>query len=175
MKNSRGLNLFLVGLSLACVIAGPVKADDDAKKIHKQFMQEAIKEARKSLAEGATPVGAVLAKEGKIIGRGHNRRAQKGSAGIHAEIDCLQNADSLAVQDCKNCILYTTLSPCDMSADAILLHKIPIVAIGENETFKGPEKYLKSRGVELIDLDMEECKDMMEDFIKKRSQTWDED
>jgi len=175
MKNSRGLIIFLVGLAFACAIAGPVNADDDTKKIHKQFMLEAVKEARKSLPEGVMPVGAVLAKEGNIIGRGHNRRIEKAPAIILAVMDCLENAGKLTGEDHKKCVIYTTLSPCDICVDAILSYKIPIVVIGENETFKGPEEYLKSRGVQLIDLDMEECKDMMGDFVKKRSETWDED
>lgn len=171
----RGLTLFFVGLALVCIMAKFVNGDDDMKKNHKQFMQEAIKEARESLPEGVMPVGAVLVKGGEIIGRGHNRRAQKDSAILHAEMDCLENAGKLTAEDYEKCIIYITLSPCDMCADAILSHKIPIVVIGENETFKGPESYLKSRGVELIDLDMEECKDVMEDFMEKRSELLDED
>ncbi|MDD5085806.1 MAG: nucleoside deaminase [Candidatus Omnitrophica bacterium] len=153
----------------------PVNGDDDTKKIHKKFMAEAIKEARESLREDVMPEGAVLVKEGKIIGRGHNRRAQNGSAIILAEMDCLENAGRLTAEDYEKCTIYMTLSPCDKCADAILSRKIPVVVIGENETFKGPESYLKSMGVKLIDLDMEECKDMMEDFTKKRSELWDED
>lgn len=170
----RGSIFFIVGLALVCIMAKPVHGDDDAKKIHKQFMTEAIKEARKSLLEGVMPEGAVLVKEGEIIGRGHNRRAQNSSAIVLAEIDCLENAGKLTEEGYKECVLYVTLSPCDMCADAILSHKIPVVVIGENETFKGPESFLKRRGVKLIDLDMEECKDMMEDFTKKPSKLWDE-
>ncbi|MCK9603979.1 MAG: nucleoside deaminase [Candidatus Omnitrophica bacterium] len=172
MKN-KGLVFVSLAL-LMCVIAGPVNADDSSKKIHKQFMLEAVKEARKSLPEGVMPEGALLVKEGNIIGRGHNRRAEKPPAIILSEIDCLENAGKLTEEDYKKCVIYTTLSPGDMSADVILAHKIPIVVIGENETFKGAEGYLESRGVQLIDLDMEECKDLMQEFLENRPELLDE-
>ncbi|MDD5072560.1 MAG: nucleoside deaminase [Candidatus Omnitrophica bacterium] len=143
--------------------------------IHKKFMLEAVKEAQKSLREGGIPEGSVLVKEGKIIGRGHNKRAQRGSSNINSEMDCLENGGKSTGKDCEKCTLYTTLSPCDEAADAILSHKIPVVVIGENETFMGPEGYLQAKGVQLIDLDMKECKDMMKDFTKKHTAVWDDD
>ncbi len=103
------------------------------------FMKEAIREARKGLREGGIPIGSVLVKAGNIIGRGHNRRVQKGSAILHAEMDCLENAGRLKAKDYEACVLYSTLSPCAMCTGAILLYKIPVVVIGENRTFKGPE------------------------------------
>ena len=139
-----------------------------------KFMGEAIKEARKGLKEGGIPIGAVLVKGGKIIGRGHNRRVQKKSAILHAEMDCLDNAGRLKASDYKNCELYSTLSPCPMCTGAILLYKIPAVFIGENETFKGPESYSK-KFVKLVNLDLPECKKLMADFIKARPELWNED
>jgi len=142
---------------------------------HGEYMEEAIKEARKGLSEGGIPIGAVLVRDGKIIGRGHNRRVQKKSAMLHAEIDCLENAGRLKAEDYQDCILYSTLSPCDMCSGAVLLYKIPLVVIGENETFKGPEAYLKERGVKLINLDDSECKELMAGFIKEKPVLWNED
>ena len=142
---------------------------------HENFMKEALEEARQGLAEGGIPIGAVLVKGGKIIGRGHNRRVQKKSAVLHAEMDCLENAGRLLASDYQKCTIYSTLSPCDMCAGAILLYKIPTVVIGENETFKGPESYSQSRGVELINLDSAECKKLMRGFIRERPELWNED
>ena len=138
-------------------------------------MKEAIKEARKSLQAGGIPIGSVLVKGGKIIGRGHNKRVQKGSAILHAEMDCLENAGRLRLKDYRKCIIYSTLSPCDMCTGAVLLYKIPTVVIGENETFKGPESYSKKSGTKIINLDMKECKEMMRDFIKEKPGIWSED
>lgn len=142
---------------------------------HRGFMSEAFKEAKKSLKEGGIPVGAVLVKDDIIISRGHNRRAQKRSAILHAELDCLENAGRLKADDYRVCTLYSTLSPCDMCAGSIILYKIPIVVIGENKTFKGPEAYLKRQGIKLINLNMSECKNMMKDFISKKPKLWNED
>ncbi|MFA5104517.1 MAG: nucleoside deaminase [Candidatus Margulisiibacteriota bacterium] len=144
-------------------------------KHHIKFMKEALKEAKKGLREGGIPIGSVLVKSGKVIGRGHNRRTQKGSAILHAEMDCLKNAGRLKAKYYKECILYSTLSPCDMCTGAILLYKIPIVVIGENKTFKGPEAYSKKRGVKIINLYMKECKDLMTDFIRSKPKLWNED
>ncbi|MBF0569906.1 MAG: nucleoside deaminase [Candidatus Omnitrophica bacterium] len=138
-------------------------------------MAEAIREARAGASEGGIPVGAVLVKEGQIIGRGHNRRIQKGSAILHAEMDCLENAGRLTAADYEKCTIYSTLSPCDMCSGAILLYKIPTVVMGENTTFKGPEEYLVSQGVELINLDNVECKNLMRDFIAEHFEIWNED
>lgn len=108
-----------------------------AKAQHLKFMKEAVREARKGEKEGGIPIGSVLVKGGRIIGRGHNRRAQKKSAILHAEMDCLENAGRLKTGDYRKCVMYSTLSPCDMCTGAILLYKIPVVVIGENRTFRG--------------------------------------
>lgn len=139
------------------------------------FMQEALEEAKKGLAEGGIPIGSVLVKNGTIIGRGHNRRIQKGSSILHAEMDCLENAGRLTAQDYKDSILYSTLSPCDMCSGAALLYKIPKIVIGENKTFKGPEEYVKSRGVEVVVLNEKNCIKIMKDFIEKNPALWNED
>ncbi|MFA6130155.1 MAG: nucleoside deaminase [Candidatus Omnitrophota bacterium] len=140
-----------------------------------KFMQEAIKEAKKSLAERGIPIGAVLVKDSLIIARGHNRRIQKSSAILHAEMDCLENAGRLKSADYKKCVIYSTLSPCDMCMGAILLYKIPKVVIGENKTFKGPENYAKRKGVRIVNLDSADCKQLMREFIKNNPRIWNED
>jgi len=144
-------------------------------KVHLKFMKEAVKQARKGLCEGGIPIGAVLVKGDKIIASGHNRRVQQKSAILHAEMDCLERAGRLKTKDYRKCIIYSTLSPCDMCNGAILLYKIPVVVIGENQTFKGPESYLRKRGVRLINLDLKECKEMMRDFIRIKPELWSED
>lgn len=146
-----------------------ISRDEDLK-----FMREAIKEAIKARKKDI-PIGAVLVKDGKIIGRGHNQRVQKNSAILHAEIDCLNNAGRLKTKDYKKCILYSTLSPCDMCTGAILLYKIPRVVIGENKNFKGPEDYSRKRGVQIINLDLDDCKEIMKNFIKSNLELWKED
>lgn len=140
-----------------------------------EFMQAAIEEARQGLREGGIPIGSVLVIDGSIVGRGHNRRVQQGSAVLHAEMDCLENAGRLSPAEYRRAVLYSTLSPCDMCSGAVLLYKIPKVVIGENRTFKGPEEYLRSRGVELVILHDEECLRMMRDFIAANPALWDED
>ncbi|MEI6731528.1 MAG: nucleoside deaminase [archaeon] len=144
-------------------------------KDHNYFMKEALKEAQKGLKEGGIPIGSVLVCGGKIIGRGHNRRVQKGSSVLHAEMDCLENAGRLTEKVYKKCTIYSTLSPCDMCTGAILLYKIKKVVIGENKTFKGPESYSKKRGNKIINLDSRACKDIMANFIKAKPQLWNED
>ena len=134
---------------------------------HLKFMKAALAEARKGLKEGGIPIGAVLVKGGRIIGRGHNRRVQKKSAILHAEMDCLENAGRLKAADYAKCVIYSTLSPCPMCTGAILLYKIPVVVIGENATFKGPESY-SSKFVKLINLDLPECRKLMADFIEAK-------
>ena len=138
-------------------------------------MKAAINEAKKGLSEGGIPIGSVLVKDERIIGRGRNRRIQKRSAILHAEMDCIENAGRLKAEDYRKCTLYSTLSPCDMCSGTILLYKIPKVVIGENETFKGPESCLKERGVNIINLDLPECKDLMDNFIKNNRKLWNED
>ena len=140
-----------------------------------EFMRAAIDEARQGLAEGGIPIGSVLVIDGKIVGRGHNRRVQQGSAILHAEMDCLENAGRLTARDYQRAVLYSTLSPCDMCSGTALLYKIPKVVIGENVTFQGPEEYVRSRGVELVILNDAECIQMMRDFIADRPELWNED
>lgn len=140
-----------------------------------KFMKAAIQEARKGLAEGGIPIGSVLVRDGKILGRGHNQRVQKGSAVLHAEMSCLENAGRLKAADYKKCVLYSTLSPCDMCSGAILLYGIRKVVIGENLTFKGSEGYLRKRGIELVLIDNQECKDLMKKFIDENPLLWNED
>ncbi|GAA3526122.1 nucleoside deaminase [Zobellella aerophila] len=140
-----------------------------------KFMDAAIEEARKGRAENGIPIGSVLVLDGKIVARGHNQRIQKGSAVLHAEMDCLENAGRLTAADYKRSTLYSTLSPCDMCSGAVLLYGIPKVVIGENKTFQGPEEYVKSRGVELIVLDSQECKELMNELISTKPELWNED
>lgn len=140
-----------------------------------KFMLEAIKEAEKGLMEGGIPIGSVLVIDNQIVGRGHNRRVQKGSAILHAEMDCFENAGRLKASDYKKATLYSTLSPCDMCSGASLLYKIPKIIIGENKTFRGPEEYLKARGVELEILNDEQCIKLMKDFISNNPTLWNED
>jgi creatinine deaminase len=139
------------------------------------FLQAAIEEAKKGLAEGGIPIGSVLVIDGKIVGRGHNRRVQNGSAILHAEMDAIENAGRLKASDYRRSVLYSTLSPCDMCSGTALLYRIPRIVIGENRTFRGPEDYVRSRGVILEILDDQECVRLMEDFIKSQPTLWNED
>jgi cytosine deaminase len=139
------------------------------------FLQSALDEARKGLAEGGIPIGSVLVVAGKIVGRGHNRRVQKGSAILHAEMDCLENAGRLRPNQYRQAVLYSTLSPCDMCSGTALLYRIPRIVIGENRTFQGPEDYLRSRGVELEIVNNPECIRLMRDFIVAHPDLWNED
>ncbi len=140
-----------------------------------EFLAAAMDEARKGLAAGGIPIGSVLVIDGRIVARGHNQRMQKDSSVLHAEMDCLENAGRLPASDYRRAVLYSTLSPCDMCSGAILLYGIPKVVIGENETFQGPEEYLRSRGVELEVVDNEECQQLMRDFIASNPSLWNED
>jgi cytosine/creatinine deaminase len=139
------------------------------------FLKAAIEEARLGLAEGGIPIGSVLVIDNRIVGRGHNRRVQRGSAILHAEMDCFENAGRLTARDYQSSVLYSTLSPCDMCSGTALLYKIPRVVIGENKTFQGPEDYLRSRGVRLEILQDPECIRLMEEFIKTKPELWNED
>lgn len=140
-----------------------------------EFLQAAIDEAKQGLVEGGIPIGSVLVIDGKIVARGHNKRVQQGSAVLHAEMDCLENAGRLTVADYQKATLYSTLSPCDMCSGAILLYGIPKVVVGENVTFQGPQAYVQSRGVEVTVVDNHECKQLMHDFIAAKPQLWNED
>jgi cytosine deaminase len=139
------------------------------------FMKLAIDEARIGLAEGGIPIGSVLVIDGRVVGRGHNRRVQQGSAILHAEMDCLENAGRLRPADYRRAVLYSTLSPCDMCSGTALLYRIPKIVIGENRTFRGPEDYVRSRGAVLEIVDDAECVQMMRDFIAARPELWNED
>ncbi len=139
------------------------------------FLQAAIEEARKGLAEGGIPIGSVLVHNGKIIGSGHNRRVQKGSAILHGEMDALENAGRLPSSVYKDSVLYTTLSPCPMCTGAILLYGIPKVVVGENHTFMGEEVLLRSRGVIVEVIQDPTCIALMKDFIATKPELWNED
>ena len=139
------------------------------------FLQAAIDEARQGLAEGGIPIGSVLVHNGKIIGRGHNRRVQQGSAILHGEMDALENAGRLLASVYKESVLYTTLSPCPMCTGAILLYGIPKVIVGENRTFMGDEELLRSRGVTVDVVQDPTCIAMMRDFIAAKPELWNED
>jgi len=140
-----------------------------------KFLSAAIQEAKKGLEEGGIPIGSVLVIDDEIVGRGYNRRVQKGSAILHAEMDCIENAGRLTANDYKKAILYSTLSPCDMCSGTALLYKIPKIVIGENKTFQGPEDNLRERGVELEILNDPECIEMMQKFINEKPHLWNED
>lgn len=139
------------------------------------FLQAAIEEARKGLASGGIPIGAVLVLDNRIIGRGHNQRVQRRSVIHHAEMNCLQNAGRLKASVYRQCVLYSTLSPCAMCSGAVLLYGIPRVVVGENATFRGPEDYLRSQGVQVEVVEDGECIQLMKDFIAANPELWKED
>lgn len=139
------------------------------------FMQAAIEEARLGLAEGGIPIGSVLVHEGRIIGRGHNRRVQRGSAILHGEMDALENAGRLSAAVYRASVIYTTLSPCAMCSGTVLLYGVPKVVIGENTSFMGEELLLRSRGVEVVVLQDETCRALMAEFIAAKPALWNED
>jgi cytosine deaminase len=139
------------------------------------LLRMAVEEARRGLAAGGIPIGSVLVLEGEVIGRGHNQRVQRGSTVLHAEMDCLENAGRLTADTYSRAVLYSTLSPCDMCSGAVLLYGIPRVVIGEDQTFRGPEAYLTSRGVEVVVVDDPTCVEMMERFIASNPELWNED
>lgn len=139
------------------------------------FLQAAIDEAIKGRDEGGIPIGSVLVIDDEIVGRGHNRRVQNGSAILHAEMDCFENAGRLTAKEYARSVLYSTLSPCDMCSGASLLYKIPKIVVGENKTFQGPEAYVRERGVELVIVQDAECVELMEAFISERPELWNED
>ena len=140
-----------------------------------EFLEAAIDEAQAGLREGGIPIGSVLVHAGKIIGRGHNRRVQRGSAILHGEMDALENAGREPAAVYREAVLYTTLSPCSMCSGAILLYGIPRVIVGENRTFQGEEDLLRSRGVAVEILQEERCIRMMQEFIQKHPSLWNED
>lgn len=140
-----------------------------------KFLLEAINEARKGLKEGGIPIGSVIVHQGKIIGKGHNRRVQNGSVILHGEMDAFENAGRQSAKIYQESTIYTTLSPCSMCSGAILLYGIPKVVIGENTTFMGSENLLKEKGIEVVVAHNKECKEMMRSFIKDKPQLWNED
>ncbi|MGC3873595.1 nucleoside deaminase [Halomonas sp. GXIMD04776] len=140
-----------------------------------EFMQAAIDEARQGLEEGGVPIGSVLVHRGRIIGRGHNQRQQRDSVVLHGEMDALEKAGRQPASVYRETVLYTTLSPCPMCSGAILLYGIPRVVIGENRTFMGAEAHLREQGVELEVIDSAECRDLMEAFIRRHPELWNED
>jgi cytosine deaminase len=138
-------------------------------------MQEAIKEAQKSLKEGGIPIGAVLVKDDKIISRGHNRLIQNDSVVLHAEMDAIENAGRLNYEDYINCTLYTTLSPCPMCSGAVILYNIPKVVIGENTTLRGAENLLEMNDVEVVVLNDSRCRDLFLRFLEENPEVWDDE
>ena len=140
-----------------------------------KFMQAAIEEAKKGMAQGGIPIGSVLVIDGEIVGRGHNQRVQKGSSVLHAEMDCLENAGRIKAADYRRATLYSTLSPCDMCSGAVLLYGIPKVVLGENLTFCGAEEHMSARGVEVVNAQNRECRQLMESFIENNPKLWNED
>ncbi|MEQ8838475.1 MAG: nucleoside deaminase, partial [Lacipirellulaceae bacterium] len=139
------------------------------------FLEAAIEEARLGLNEGGIPIGSVLVINDEIVGRGHNRRVQHGSVVLHADMDCLENAGRLPASKYREATLYSTLSPCDMCSGAALLYGVPRVVVGENQTFQGPENYVRSRGVEVSIVQDETCIALMREFIDKNPELWNED
>jgi len=143
---------------------------------HEPGFVAAIEEAKAGAIEGGVPIGACLvSKEGKILGRGHNMRVQKGSPSLHAEISALENTGRLPASAYQGATMYTTLSPCDMCTGACVLYKVARVVIGENHTFVGGEAYLKQRGIEVAVIQNAECEKLMQDFIKEKPEVWNED
>lgn len=140
-----------------------------------RFLEAAIEEARVGRNEGGIPIGSVLVIDNEIVGRGHNRRVQKGSAILHAEMDCLENAGRLTASDYSRSTLYSTLSPCDMCSGTAILYEIPRIVAGENKTFQGPEDYVRSRGTDLTVVNSTECIELMTQFIAEHPQLWNED
>ncbi|MGB3290680.1 MAG: nucleoside deaminase [Burkholderiaceae bacterium] len=139
------------------------------------FMQAALEEAQLGLEEGGIPIGSVIVHQGRILGRGHNRRVQRGSAILHGEMDAFENAGRQSAQVYRECVLYTTLSPCSMCSGAILLYGIPHIIVGENQTFMGEEEWLRSRGVKVDVLQDAGCIALMRKFIDNKPSLWNED
>ncbi|MDA9858915.1 nucleoside deaminase [Rubripirellula sp.] len=140
-----------------------------------RYLEAAIEQARIGFSEGGIPIGSVLVIDNEIVGRGHNRRVQRGSAILHAEMDCLENAGRLTAADYRRSVIYSTLSPCSMCSGAILLYRIPKVVVGENQTFKGPQEYVQQQGVSVEILNNPECVQLMTQFIEANPTLWDED
>lgn len=153
----------------------PTNFNEFSMSDHQRFLSAAIDEARQGLAAGGIPIGSVLVIDRQIVGRGHNQRVQQGSAILHAEMDAIENAGRLPAVDYARSTLYSTLSPCDMCSGTALLYKIPRIVVGENQTFQGPDDYVRSRGIELVLLNDQECIDLMTRFIAEKPELWNED
>lgn len=138
-----------------------------------EFMEAAITQAMKSLHEGGIPIGSVLVKNGVLVAEGHNKRVQEDNPILHGEMDCLNNAGR--VGSFKDCVIYSTLMPCYMCAGTIVQFKIPKVIVGESRTFPGAKEFMQAHGVEVVDLDLEDCAQMMEKFIQDKPELWNED
>jgi cytosine deaminase len=138
-----------------------------------EFMHKALNEAKKSLAEGGIPIGSVLVKNGEIVSSGHNKRVQEDNPILHGEMDCLNNAGRIGSY--RDTVIYSTLMPCFMCAGTIVQFKIPKVIVGESKTFSGAREFMESHGVEVIDLNLPECIEMMENFIAEKPELWNED
>lgn len=138
-----------------------------------EFMNLAIQEAKTGLAEGGIPIGAVLVKDGRVIAKGHNKRVQENNPILHGEMDCLNNAGRIGSY--RDAVIYSTLMPCYMCAGTIVQFKIPKLVVGESKTFSGAKEFMESHGVEVIDLNLSECIQMMEDFITEKPELWNED
>ena len=156
-------------------ISGATTSSGDPPSTDRLFLEVAIEQARIGRDEGGVPIGAALVADGRVLGAGHNRRVQLGSAIRHGETDALEVAGRLPASTYRRATMYTTLSPCDMCTGAILLYGIPRVVMGENRTFVGGEDYLRSRGVEVVDLDDPDCIELMAEFIRRRPDVWNED
>jgi creatinine deaminase len=138
-----------------------------------EFMKLAIREARQGRSEGGIPIGSILIKNGKVVAKGHNKRVQENNPILHGEMDCLNNAGRIGSY--KDTVIYSTLMPCYMCAGTIVQFKIPKVIVGESRTFPGAREFMEAHGVEVIDLDLPECVQMMEDFIREKPELWNED
>ena len=141
----------------------------------REFLDEAVAEAERGGDEGGIPIGSVLVVDGEIVGRGHNRRVQEGSAILHAEMDAIERAGRLPASTYRRATLYSTLSPCDMCSGAVLLYGIPRIVVGENRTFRGPEHHVRSRGVDVVVVDDARCVALMKEFITEHPDLWNED
>ncbi len=139
------------------------------------YLEAAIDQAQRAAQSGGIPIGSILVINDQIVSAGYNQRVQKSSAILHAEMDCLENAGRLTAADYRKSVLYSTLSPCDMCSGAILLYGIPKVVVGENRTFRGPEDYLRARGVQIEIRDDAHCRRLMQDFIASNAELWNED
>lgn len=138
-----------------------------------KFMKAAIEEARVGLAEGGIPIGSVLVRNGEIIARGHNKRVQEKNPILHGEMDCLNNAGRIGSY--RDCVIYSTLMPCFMCGGTIVQFNIPKVIVGESRTFAGSRAFMESHGVDVVDLDLPECFEMMQQFIAENPELWNED